>query len=208
MIKAILLVLEPTRTWDKIARQNRGYLSVLLAFLLPLLAIICAAEGYALVRWGKAHGPIKTIKKFTPASTVAYEVFHCTVSILLVFLGAKLVKYIGETFHGRHTFDQAFRTVAYGLSPLFVMRLLDMSPYITPWIPWGIGMALSIAVLYHGVLRLMQPDPPQAFGLYIVSVIVLTMAAGAARFVTAWALAGRFKDIHILLWDAAKRLGL
>jgi uncharacterized membrane protein YecN with MAPEG domain len=207
MIKAILLVLNPVRTWDNIVLENRNYLSVALAFLLPLLAITCAAEGYALVHWGKAHGPVKAIKKFSTAEAISYEAFQCVLSVALVFFGAKLLKRICETFHGRQSFQQAFRTVAYGLSPLFLMRLLDMLTHMSPWIPWCIGIALSIAVLYHGVPRVMQPDPPQAFGLYITTVIMLALASGAVRFITACALAGKLKDVHTLFLDAAKRLG-
>ncbi len=207
MIKAILLVLDPARTWDKVVEANRSYLSVLLAFLLPLLAVTSIAEGYALVQWGKSRANLKLVKKFTPVEAVAYETFQCLLSMVLVFFGAKVVKNVGETFHGRHTFDQAFRTVAYGLSPVFLVRFMDMFTHMSPWISWSVGMALSIAVLYHGIPRVMQPDPPQAFGLYLVSVIVLTMTAAAVRFVTAWALAGRFKGLNILFSDALKRLG-
>ena len=43
-----------------------------------------------------------------------------------------MVKSIGETFHGRHTYTQAFTTVAYSLSPLFLLRLLDAFPGVSP----------------------------------------------------------------------------
>jgi hypothetical protein len=206
MIKAILLVLNPVRTWDAIVESNRRFLSVFLAFLLPLLFLTCAAEGYGLATWGKWRTQVKMVKKFTPQEVIVFEAIQCLLGLVLVFFGAKLVKSLGETFRGRHTFDQAFKTVAYGLSPLFLLRLLDAFPHVSPWTSWGIGIALSIAVLYHGVPRVMQPDPPQAFGLYLVSALLLAMTSGAIRFVTAWALAGRFKQFDTILSAIAAQL--
>jgi hypothetical protein len=146
------------------------------------------------------------LKEFTIQEVIAYEVVQCLLGLVLVFFGAKLVKSLGETFHGQHTFEQAFKTVAYGLSPLFLLRLLDAFRGVSPWTSWGIGIALSIAVLYHGVPRVMQPDPPQAFGLYLVSSVVLAMTSGAIRLVTAWALAGRFKQLDAILSGLGVRL--
>ena len=37
---------------------------------------------------------------------------------------------------------------------------------------------LSIKILYHGVPRIMLPDPPDAFGLYLMSALLLTMVTG------------------------------
>ncbi|MCS7337573.1 MAG: YIP1 family protein [Verrucomicrobiae bacterium] len=208
MIKAILLLLEPARTWDKIAREARTKLSILLVFLLPWLALTCAAEGYALVRWGKVQGPVKTIKKFTPAEAVGYETLQCVLSIALVFVGAKLLQSVAVAFNSERTYNQAFTTVAYGLCPLFLARFLDMHTHMSPWVSWGIGMSLSLVVLYQGVLRVMQPAQPQVLGLFISGAIVLTMAAAAVRLVTALTIAGKFKNIHTLFLDAATRLGL
>jgi len=206
MIKAILLVLNPTRTWDTIVEDNRRFLSVFLAFLLPLVVLTCAAEGYGLATWGKWRGQVKVVRKFTTHEVIAYEAVQCLLGLLLVFAGAKLVKSLGETFHGRHTFEQSFKTVAYGLSPMFLLRLLDVFPSVSPWVSWGIGIVLSLAVLYHGVPRVMQPDPPQAFGLYLVSAVLLLMTSGVVRFVTAWVLEGRFKQFDAVFSDVISRL--
>jgi len=199
MIKAILLIMNPIRTWDTIVIDNRRILSVFVAFLLPLVALTSAAEGYGLARWGKWRSQIRMVEKFTTHEVMAYEVIQCVFGLLLVLVGAKLVKSVGETFHGRHTYEQAFTTVAYGLSPMFLFRLLDAFPWMSPWVSWGIGIVLSIAVLYHGVPRVMQPDPPQAFGLYVTGSLLLLLTSGIVRFITIWALQGRFKQFGVTL---------
>jgi hypothetical protein len=206
MIKAILLVLNPARTWDTIVEDNPRFLSVLLAFLLPLVVLTSAAEGYGLATWGKWIGQLRKVKEFTIQEVVAYESVQCVLALLLVFVGAKLVKSLGETFHGRHTFEQSFKTVAYGLSPMFLLRLTDAIPSMPWYVSWGIGIVLSLAVLYHGVPRVMQPDPPHAFGLYLVSALFLLMTSGVVRFITAWMLEGKFKQLDAILSDIATRL--
>ena len=117
-----------------------------------------------------------------------------------------MLKSIGETFHGRHTYPQAFTTVAYGLSPLFLFHLLDAFPKVYPWVGWSIGIILSIAALYYGVPRMMEPDPPHAFGLFLMSSLLLVCVTGVLRFVTAAYLQGIFDKLQVIVSDLAARL--
>ncbi len=56
MIKALLLIFDPNATWDGIIRARRSVGSILLIYLLPMLLLISACEGYGLVHWGKRQG--------------------------------------------------------------------------------------------------------------------------------------------------------
>jgi hypothetical protein len=124
----------------------------------------------------------------------------------VVFAGAKLVKSVGETFRGRHTYNQAFTAVAYGLGPLFLLRLFDTFSGISPWAPWGVGIVLSISVLYQGLPRVMEPDPSHAFGLYLMSAVLLALITGMARFVTAGYLQGEYPKLLAIVSDITARL--
>ena len=83
-----------------------------------------------------ASGRAKSVdlKKFPFGEAAIVEAGQVLLSLLVVFAGANLLKAIGETFHGRHTYTQAFTAVAYGLSPLFLLRLLDAFSIISPWV--------------------------------------------------------------------------
>jgi hypothetical protein len=70
---------------------------------------------------------------------------------------------------------------------------------ISPWLTWGIGIALSSATLYHGLPRVMKPDPPHAFGLYLMSFLFLAIITGLACFLTAWYLQGKFASLDSIL---------
>jgi len=207
MIKALLLIFEPFATWERIWRARRGVAFVLFLYLLPTLVLISVAEGYGLHHWGRARelGPRRS---YTPGEAIIFEVAQFILFVVLVFIGAKLIKSVGETFHGRHTFTQTFVLVAYGLSPLFLLHLLNAVKDISPWMTWAIGIILSMAVLYQGVPRMMEPDPPHAFGLYLMSSLLLLFITGLARFVTAWYLQGKFHTVDAFVTSLAEQLHL
>jgi hypothetical protein len=196
MIKALLLVLEPIAAWDRIVRAQRSLGFIFSAQLLPLLVVTSLAEAYGLIHWGKWRSDVTHLKKFSIPEATVFELGQLVLTLAVVFFGAKLVKSLGETFHGRHTYNQAFTVVAYGLSPLFLLRIFDGFRSVSPWITWGIGVLLSVAVLYHGLPRVMLPDPSHAFGLFLSSVLLLIIATGLARFVTAWYLLGKFETLE------------
>jgi hypothetical protein len=206
MIKALLLIFDPIAAWDGIFRARRTMVSIVLIYLLPMLLLVAVGEGYGLVHWGKWQGEISHLKRFPVREAVIIESAQLLLSVLVVFLGAKMIGSIGETFHDRRTYAQAFATVAYGLSPLYLFRLLDAFAGISPWVSWSIGIILSMAVLYHGIPRMMEPDPPHAFGLYLMSSLLLLMITGTLRFITAACLQGKFPKMQAVISDLAARL--
>jgi hypothetical protein len=218
MIKALLLIFDPNATWDGIIRARRGMVSILVVYLLPMLLLISACEAYGLIHWGKVQGDgllsklkkvepqVPRLKKFSGSEAVVVEAAQLLLSLAVVFVGAKLVKSVGETFRGRHTYAQAFTAVAYGLGPLFLFRLFDAFTGVSPWVTWAIGIILCIATLYHGVPRTMEPDPSHAFGLYLMSALLLALVTALARFVTASYLEGEFPGLQAIVSDLIARL--
>jgi hypothetical protein len=208
MIKALLLLIDPLKTWDSIARAQRGFGFVFFIFLLPMVLISAAVEGYGLVNFGRWQSGVEKLRYFTTGEAVVYEAFQALISIMIVLIAAKVLKSLGETFHGRHSYRQAFTTIAYGLSPMFLLRLLDVSssPSLTPWTSWAIGIVLSVGAFYQGVPRVMVPDPPHAFGLYLMNSVFVLLITGLARFVTAWYLMGKFKPVDRVISEIAKQL--
>jgi hypothetical protein len=206
MIKALLLIFEPVATWEGIHRAGRSRAYILAVYLLPMLLLVAFCDGYGLVHWGKWQGELLRLKKFSVGEAVVVETGQLLLSLVLLFIGASIIKSIGETFRGRHTYDQAFTAVAYGMSPLFLCRLLDAFSGVNPWVTWAIGIMLSIAALYHGVPRMMEPDPAHAFGLYFMSALVMAIVTGLARFVTAAYLQGKFTKLDEMISAVAGRL--
>jgi len=206
MIKALLLIFEPLAAWDRAARRSLGF--TLAFYLLPMLLIVGAAEAYGLVHWGRWQSAIVGIKKFELNDAIVAETVQLILMVFIIFLGGFFVKAFGETFRARNSYRQALTTVIYGLSPVFLFRLLDMLPTISLWVPWVLGVMLMWKVLYHGVPRVMEPDPPHAFGLFFMSALLLTLITGVERYIARGYLMDKFKPFAEIIHQIAHKLHL
>ena len=205
MIKALLLIFEPVAAWDRISRAKHGIAYIAITYLIPMLLLTAFVEGYGLEHWGKSReiGPPRV---YSRGEAIIFEAAQTLLYVIVVCIGSKLIKSIGETFHGRHTYTQAFTSVAYGLGPFFLLHLFDGFKDVIPWITWAIGIILTAGVLYQGLPRIMEPDPSHAFGLYFMGSLLLVLTTGLARFVTAWYLAGKFVGLESFITSLAKRI--
>jgi hypothetical protein len=201
VIKALFLIIRPGKEWERILETHHSVRYLLVRYLLPMMLITAGAEGFGMVTWGKPQTVIHRIQKFTVGETLIYEVARLLMMLLIVWVCAVLIKTFGETFRGRYTFRQTLTLVIYGVSPLFLFRLLDVTPLVNPWLSWGFGVALCTEVLYQGVPRVMDPNSPNAFGLYFMSSLVLVSTTGLERFVTAWYLDGRMRPLKELVHE-------
>lgn len=206
MIEAILLVFDSSGSWARIARAERGLGSILLGFLLPLLVLTCAIEGFGLMHWGKLQGDMLHPRTYSPGEAVVFESGQLVTSLLLVFLAAAVLHSMGRTFHVRNTYQQAFTVIAYALSPFFLLRMLNAFAPVPPWVSWAIGIFLALAALYHGVPQVIQPDPPQAFGLYLMAAVLLFSMTGIMGFIATWYLEGKFAKLDSLISNLGQRL--
>lgn len=200
MIKALLLIFRPVQTWGGIDAAKRSIAFVLCVHVLPLLLITSVAEGYGLMTWGKQHkGETSQIKTYELGQVVVMEVVQCIAMLGMIFLGAFAAKSFAETFHKRNKFREAFTAVAYGASPLLLMRLGDLFPSLNVWVPWAVGIVLMVSVLYLGLPCLLRPDPPHAFGLYVMTSLTLVVVNAIMRLFIYFFHKGNFPKIEQLL---------
>ncbi len=195
MIKVFFLIFEPRATWERIVRAQRGFAFVLCLFLLPMILISSAVEGWGLARWGKWQPHFQMFRDFSLNSVVSFEAVQAILLLVMVLLSSLILLRVSQTFHNRGRFIEAFTTVAYGGSPLLLAHLLDAGQMVNPWTSWTIGILLTIWVLYQGIPHVMQPDPTHAFGLYLSAIIVIILTSGMARLLTAMFLLGQV-DFH------------
>ena len=195
MIKALFLIFEPHVAWVRVAQARRGFAFILGVYLLPMILLASAVEGWGLHRWGKWQSKFERFKEFSNSGIVTFEIVQVLLALLMIFVSALLLLKISQTFESRHRYLDAFRTVAYGYSPLFLARLLDAGPTVHPATSWVIGIVLTVWVLYQGIPHVMQPDPTHAFGLYLSAMFVVVLVSGMTRLLTALYLLGEV-DYH------------
>jgi hypothetical protein len=206
MIKALWLIFWPVSGWGRIVEAKRSIGFILATNTLPLLLGSALVEGWGMATWGDYRGQVAFLRKFPVGEVFVYQAVQVLLSLGLVFLGAFVAKRMGDTFHGRHSYTQAFRLVAYGLSPLFILRVLDAFPALSPWLTWSVGIFLTLSLLYSGVPLVMDPDPPHAFGLFMMSGLMLLFMSALLRFLSAWYLKGKFEGLERAVADLAARL--
>jgi hypothetical protein len=207
MIKALLLIFFPVRAWERVFRARRSPWFILAVFLIPLLVLSSAGEAYGLVHWGKwQNAMVREPKTFARGEAALFEALQFLLTLGVVLINAGLLKSTGGTFHTRHTFAEAFTAIAYGLSPLFLCRLLNASSDVPPWLSWAVGVVLSMMVLYHGVPKIMQPDPAHAFGLYVITSLLVLFTTGLLQLITACYLMGKFPKLTTFIASLAGRL--
>ncbi|HVR35117.1 MAG TPA: Yip1 family protein [Methylomirabilota bacterium] len=182
MIKVLLLNLSPADTWDTIARQQRSVIVVFLFYVLPLVALCGAGEAFALTQWGTSRGALGKTMEVPAQLAIVYGMARLSLNLALVFGGAKLLQTIAVSFHTRPTYSECFTCVGYSFGPQFVFQLVNGLPVLHTWICWGVGMILTIRLLYHGLPRLLKPDPSTAFGIYLIGALLLTIMSAATHF--------------------------
>lgn len=170
------------------------------------MLIVGGVEFIGLVRWGRWQPALDQIKIFPWRDALIYETAGMLFMAVIILAAAHFLKALGDTFHARHTYASALTVAVYGLSPVFLLRLLDVFPTVNLWLPWAIGIMLTAKILYHGVPRIMQPDPPSALGLYFMSTLLLAMVTALERLITAGCLAGSFKPVDNFVTHLAARL--
>jgi hypothetical protein len=209
VIKALLLIFKPVETWEGILHIRRSPVFLVARYLLPMMLLAALAEGFGLVAWGRRQSGLQglhRIHKFAVNEAVVYETMRFVMLLLVVVICAVLIKMFGETFRKRNTYQQTFTLAIFGLSPLFLLRLADAIPAMSPWVTWAVGILLSLEVVYRGIPSVMEPDPPNAIGLFFMSGLMLTAITGLERFVTYWYLSGHARPIESFISNLAAKL--
>ncbi len=206
MIKAIQLLFSSVATWEHIGRARRSLIYVLAVQFCPLLLLFCVGEGFYLVHWGRARGIVPRPHLFPANETVVFEAAQFLFWLIVLGTDAVMIKAFGETFHGRHNYTETATVVSYTLSVFFLLRFLGAFVPISPWVIFFIAMLLTLGTMYNGLPRIMKPDPPHAFGLYLMSAILVTLTSGIAQALAIWYLGGKFPKLETVFTDWAARL--
>jgi hypothetical protein len=182
MIRGLLLILDAGGSWNKIATAQRGFLFILAVHLLPLLTITLGLEAFALVRLGEGRAISGDPTRVGTEAALRYAVAEAVLNLGLILVGARIVQQLARSFHDRVTYLTCFTILAYTLSPLFLLHLLDALPGVNTWACYGAGILLSVAVLYLAIPIVMRPDPAKAMGIYVTMAVLLVVMTGLAHF--------------------------
>jgi hypothetical protein len=180
MIKALLLIVAPAPTWERITRSRRSIPFIFFLYLLPTIALSIVIEvvghNYLVPTFGESGA------KYIPRElAIQWGVAELVAGLLVAILFCLVVQLCARTFHNRTTLTPCFAVAAYTLGPFYLVHIFDAIPVLSQWITLAVGIAFSVITLYHAIPLVLKPDPPHAFGLFVTSCFVLIMLIGMAR---------------------------
>lgn len=183
MILVLAMFFDPQRAWEHAAKSGRSSWRTLGLGLLPLLLLGCVAEAYGMTHWGKAAGDFGGRQVYGLDIALRLQAWHALSGLFLVLVCAVVLRAITDTFKRRQSFAQALVVSVYGLGPILIARMADAAPAINPWLSWGIGALLAVALLYQGLPRVFHIDPAHALGAYLTGSILVVLISGILRLV-------------------------
>ena len=183
MFRALMLVLVPQATWERIASAQWNSFAVFLVSFLPLLGLTTAIEGLGMMYLGASINDYGRTIEVTMEQVIQFQGVQLALSLLILIIGTKLVLWVSDGFHSPTTFRQAFTLAAYSISPLLWLRILDGHPAVPTWVCFGVGAVGIFFTMYHGIAFVLQPDTSVGFGLYLICSIVLILLAGLSHFI-------------------------
>ena len=86
--------------------------------------------------------------RWRPDVAVRYAAAAAVLYTAAILLSARVAQTLGNSFQSTHNYRQALATVAYGLSPYFLCRMLDGLPGVNTWFAFGLGVLLTIPAFY------------------------------------------------------------
>ena len=183
MLRALLLIFDPANSWEKIETAKPSVARVFFLYVLPIMLLSFAVEAWLLTQLGAQRGRIvERIAHVSKDVIIRYEVTQFALGIVVIFLGAFLIKKLSQGFHRKHEYGECFVTLGYSLGPYFLCRILDGWPVLNTWIVWAIGALLAVSLLYRGLPRVMKPDPSNALGVYLMSSLLILVLTGVAHY--------------------------
>ncbi len=192
MIKALLLIVAPAPTWERIARSRRSIPFIFFLYLLPTIALSILIEilGHNYLAPVSADTGAKVIPR---ELAIQWGVAELVAGLLVAALLCPIIQLCARTFHNRNTATQCFTVAAFALGPFYLIHIFDAVPFLSQWITLAVGIAFSLMTLYHAIPLVLKPDPPHAFGLFVMSCFVFIMLTGMARMALLLAVPGRFE---------------
>lgn len=195
MIKALKLIFVPVKEWEKTANANHGVMWVLFTYLVPLLAICSAVEGYGLQNFGEKRSEFGEVARLSLDTIIRYEAVSVALLLVVAFVGAYLILTVSRSFQVPVTFSQAFMAVGYAIGPLALVKILDAHPIINTWLCWAIGMFLVTSMLYHSVAVCLKPEQTKGFGIYVFSTVFIGLLSGLSHFIAIMVLHGKLLKV-------------
>jgi hypothetical protein len=168
------ICLTPATEWPVIASETSPSGTIVTGYLLPLAAV-SAAAGFV---GGSVIGrtlPFLGTYRVPFATGLAGALVTIVMTIVGVFLISAVVNALAPTFGATKDSAQAFKVVAYSVTPGLAAGILQVLPALSILV--ALAGLYGIYLMYLGLPRLMQCPPDKAVG-YTATVVLCAIVVG------------------------------
>lgn len=192
--KDLMLLINRESTWNRIATSRHGWLFAAAFYLVPMLIFSGVIEAVSLFYHGQAQITQRGImERYSVERLVVFELVQAGGLLVLIFIAAVFMTSFGNVCHRRNRLREALLVMTHAVGPLVLLQAFNGLPAVSVWFTWILGVILVLVSLYHGVPRIMRPDPPSAMGLYVASSATVVLLGFGWRLLTYWYLTGDSK---------------
>jgi hypothetical protein len=147
-----------------------------------------------------------TMERYAVGRLVAFELVQAAGFLVVIFIAAACLKSFGNACHNRNRLSQGLLVMSHAVGPLLLLQAFNAIPGMSVWITWIPGIIMVLISLYHGVPRILRPDPPSAMGLFVATSAAVFLLSLLWRLLTYWYFTGDFKSMDRLIGSLADRL--
>jgi hypothetical protein len=160
----------PKTEWDVIAAESTPPKQLVTGYVLPL-AIIAAIAGFiGAVVVGTSVPMLGTVRSSVVGGVLA-AILQLVMAVASVYIMGFIIDALAPTFGGQKNFNQALKVAAYSYTPVWVLSILGIIPWLGLLIAL-IAIGFAIYLLYLGLPRVMRSPQDKSAGYTVVVVIV------------------------------------
>jgi hypothetical protein len=175
------ILLTPKSEWETIKGESAGIQQIYTQYLVIVAAFPAVGQLLGMARLGFGNSLRLTVTSYL-------------VSLASVYVSALIVDNLANSFSSTKDMKQAFKLVAYALTPSYVAAVLAFLPGLG-WLVGLAGAAYSVYLFYLGLPVLMRTPQdkviPYMLAAFIVSIVVYFFLFAILGFIFGVSLLGR-----------------
>lgn len=170
--RAKALILKPKETWAVVREEATTVNEIFKGYVLILAAIPPAAGFLGILLFGRSY---PFAHRYHPPffRGLVWAIVLYLLSLIAVFITAKVVEVLAPTFQGKKDYLRAFKVVAYSMTAVWVADILTIIPSLSP-LATILGL-YSLYLLYLGLPFLMECPAEKALSYTILIVVVMIL---------------------------------
>jgi hypothetical protein len=188
--RAKALILKPSETWDAIALEPADVPTLYKTWIAPLAVIgpLAAFIGMSLI----GSGGFGFTVRVPFASGLGAAILSFGLSLIAVYVFAKIIDQLAPHFGAERNFEQAFKVAAYAPVAAWLAAVFQLIPALSALSVVGL---YSLYLLFVGLPKLMKAPTDKAGGYTLACI-----GAALVLYIVIWAVASTFiggNPVHI-----------